>query len=134
LVDLLGLGDAVTLTGPVAPPVLAAHYCHADVFVCLSEHEGFCVPLVEAMHHGVPVVAQASSAIPETVQRAGIVLAWPGATAPSLATVAAAVHRAVSDSVVADRLRAAGHRRAAELALAPTRARYRAALRAVWAR
>lgn len=134
LADSLGLGDAVTLTGPVTPAILAAHYRHADVFVCLSEHEGFCVPLVEAMHFGVPVVAQASSAIPETVQGAGLVLARSGARGPRLATVAAAVHRVATDADVADDLRAAGHRRAAELALAPTKECYRAALRGVWSR
>lgn len=134
LADSLGLGDAVVLTGAVAPPVLAAHYRHADVFACLSEHEGFCVPLVEAMHHELPVVAGASSAIPETLHGAGIVLARPGAQAPPLAAMAAAVHRVVTDDEVAGRLRAAGRRRASELALAPTRERYRVALRGLWCR
>jgi len=127
----LGLGDAVTITGSVPPPVLAAHYRHADVFVCLSEHEGFCVPLVEAMHHGVPVVATGSSAVPETVQGAGVVLPMAGATGPTAATVAAAVHRVLCDPVVHQRLIAAGHRRSGELALAPTRERYRALLQRV---
>ena len=43
-----------TLAGSVTAGELAAHYRAADVFVCLSRHEGFCVPLLEAMHHGVP--------------------------------------------------------------------------------
>nr|MDQ3758307.1 glycosyltransferase family 4 protein [Actinomycetota bacterium] len=50
LADDLGIGGAVCITGPVPAAVLAAHYRAADVFVCLSDHEGFCVPLLEAMH------------------------------------------------------------------------------------
>ena len=54
--------------------MLAAHYRAADVFVCLSDHEGFCVPLLEAMHHRVPIVAFASAAVPETLGAAGLCL------------------------------------------------------------
>ncbi len=62
---------SVTLTGGVSPAELAAYYRAADVFVVCSEHEGFCVPLLEAMHHGVPIVAFASTAVPETLGDAG---------------------------------------------------------------
>jgi glycosyltransferase involved in cell wall biosynthesis len=44
----------------------------ADAFVCLSEHEGFCVPLLEAMSADVPVLAYASTAVPDTLGGAGI--------------------------------------------------------------
>jgi glycosyltransferase involved in cell wall biosynthesis len=53
--------------------VLKAWYVVADVFVTASEHEGFCVPLVEAMSMKLPITAYASSAIPETLGDAGIV-------------------------------------------------------------
>ena len=66
--------DCVDLTGPVSAGGLAAYYRNADVFVCLSEHEGFCVPLLESMHHHVPVVAFAATAVPETLDGAGICL------------------------------------------------------------
>ncbi|MGH9103885.1 MAG: glycosyltransferase family 4 protein, partial [Acidimicrobiales bacterium] len=59
-VAYLGLEEAVELTGSVTPGELAALYAAADVFVCCSEHEGFCVPLLEALHAGVPVVAYAA--------------------------------------------------------------------------
>ena len=59
LVGELGVADAVEFTDAVKFPQLLAHYRAADVFVSLSEHEGFCVPLVEAMHFGVPTVAYA---------------------------------------------------------------------------
>ena len=52
-----GLDDAVSVTGSVSAAELEAYYRAADVFVCASDHEGFCVPIVEAMGHGVPVVA-----------------------------------------------------------------------------
>ena len=74
-VDDLGLGDAVSVTGSVTAAELEAYYRAADVFVCASDHEGFCVPLVEAMGHGVPVVAYGVTAVPETVGHAGLVLA-----------------------------------------------------------
>ncbi len=51
---------------------LAAVYRTASVYVCLSEHEGFCVPLLEAMAADVPVLAYASSAVPETLGGAGL--------------------------------------------------------------
>jgi glycosyltransferase involved in cell wall biosynthesis len=44
------------------------------VFLCLSEHEGFCVPLMEAMFHGVPVMAFAAAAVPETLDGAGVLI------------------------------------------------------------
>jgi len=60
--------------GSVPQPVLNACYRHADAFLCMSEHEGFCIPLLESMLHGVPVVAHASAAIPETMDGGGILL------------------------------------------------------------
>lgn len=60
--------------GSVHQPVLNAYYRRADAFLCMSEHEGFCIPLLESMLHGVPVVAHASAAIPETLDGSGILL------------------------------------------------------------
>ena len=64
----------VYLEGFRSDAELAACYRVADVFLCLSEHEGFCVPLVEAMHFGVPIVAFAAAAVPETLGDSGILL------------------------------------------------------------
>ena len=66
-VAALGLEDAVEITGPVSAGALGAYYRAADVLVCVSEHEGFCVPVIEAMYHDVPVVAFAAGAVAETV-------------------------------------------------------------------
>jgi glycosyltransferase involved in cell wall biosynthesis len=59
-------------TGAVPEDELAAYYRHAHAYVSLSEHEGFCVPLVEAMAMDVPVLAYADTAVPETLGGAGV--------------------------------------------------------------
>ncbi len=66
--------EEVVFTGHVDDEDLIAYYRLADVFLCLSEHEGFCVPLVEAMHFGVPVIAYAAGAVAETLRGGGILL------------------------------------------------------------
>jgi L-malate glycosyltransferase len=122
-VSAAGLDDAVEITGAVSPAELAAHYRAADVFVCLSEHEGFCVPLLEAMHHELPIVAFASTAIPETLGGAGICLP---VKRPEV--VATAVHRAVADDDVHRELVAAGTARLRDFDLSVTRKQMTAAL------
>ena len=66
--------DGLEVPGLVSHAELVAYYRNADVFVCLSEHEGFCVPLVEAMVHRLPIVAYGAAAVPDTIGDAGIVL------------------------------------------------------------
>jgi glycosyltransferase involved in cell wall biosynthesis len=66
------LPDRFWFTGPVPEEDLASFYRWADAYVSLSEHEGFCVPLVEAMAADVPVVAYAAGAVPETLGGAGL--------------------------------------------------------------
>ena len=67
----IGAAD-VHLLGHVWNEELAAYYEIADVFLCASEHEGFCVPLMEAFHMGVPVLAYAATAVPATMDGGGI--------------------------------------------------------------
>jgi len=66
------LNDRFIFTGPVPDEELAVYYRHAAVYVSLSEHEGFCVPLVEAMAADVPVLAYAEAAVPDTLGGAGV--------------------------------------------------------------
>ncbi|MDQ3211997.1 MAG: glycosyltransferase family 4 protein [Acidobacteriota bacterium] len=73
--ELQMLPDRFWFTGPVPDEDLAAFYRWADVYVSLSEHEGFCVPLVEAMAADVPVLAYSAGAVPETLGGAGILFA-----------------------------------------------------------
>jgi len=89
------------------------------VFVCLSEHEGFGVPLLEAMAHGVPVIAYSSTAVPATVGDAGVVL--PG---KEPARVAAAAHRVLTDDALRAALAAAAVERVAHFGLARSRDRW----------
>ncbi|HOE36039.1 MAG TPA: glycosyltransferase [Kiritimatiellia bacterium] len=64
----------VVFAGAVRQAELNAFYQVARVFLCLSDHEGFCIPLLEAMTHDVPVVAYAAGAVPETLAGAGVLL------------------------------------------------------------
>ncbi len=73
LVAELDVRDVV-FTGHVEFRELLAYYRLADVFLCMSEHEGFCIPLLEAMHFQVPIIAYHSSAVPETLGGASIVV------------------------------------------------------------
>ena len=102
-VDDLDLSGAVNFAGSLTHDELGAYYASADVLVCTSEHEGFCVPLLEAMSHKVPVVAYGAAAVPETVEGAGLVLADKSAL-----SVAAAVHRVIDDAGLKERLIQAG--------------------------
>ncbi|MGH9371124.1 MAG: glycosyltransferase family 4 protein, partial [Vicinamibacterales bacterium] len=69
------LPERFVFTGGVPDDDLAAYYRWADAYVSLSEHEGFCVPLVEAMAADVPVLAYAAGAVPETLGGAGVLFA-----------------------------------------------------------
>jgi len=138
LVEELGLTDAVDITGGVSHDQLVAYYRQADVFVSLSRHEGFCVPLLEAMHHGLPIVCRRAGAMAATVAEAAVLLgatedndaaaatqhvaAAPRQAVLSAHEVAAAVDRVSEDRPLADRLVAAGHRRLRRFELARTSA------------
>jgi len=102
----LGLGDAIDWAGSVTHEELIAYYGASDVFLCLSNHEGFCVPLLESMYHRLPIIGWQSTAVPETVAQAGLIL-----PDKDPARVAAAIHRVVDDAVLRDALaEAAGER------------------------
>lgn len=64
----------VYFTGHIAFDEILAYYQLADVFLCQSEHEGFCIPLVEAMLFDVPIIAYASTAVPDTLGGSGILM------------------------------------------------------------
>lgn len=70
----LGLADAVQFAGHASDATVEAAYADADVLVVTSEHEGFCVPVVEAMAAGVPVVAFDQGAVPEVLGGAGVLV------------------------------------------------------------
>ena len=119
IVTHAGMRDHVTFHGSVSQEELVAHYLSADVFCCLSDHEGFCVPVIEAMHHGLPVVAFDCTAVGETVGDGGLLLKDKN---PLI--VASALHRVGSDPRLAQRLRVAGRQRAGSFDRGITRNRF----------
>lgn len=123
-----GLWESVDLAGSVTPEELTAYYRGADVYVSLSEHEGFGAPLLEAMYNGVPIVAYSESAVPETVGDAGLLL-----TSKEPALVAGAIHRVLTDEGLRQGLINAGRRRLAEFDLGRSRRRFRQAVERVLA-
>jgi len=72
MADYRLLHDRFIFTGPIPDDELAVYYQHSAVYISLSEHEGFCVPLVEAMAADVPVLAFSAAAVPDTLAGAGV--------------------------------------------------------------
>jgi len=72
MTELRLLNERFVFTGAVPDEELAVYYQHAAVYVSLSEHEGFCAPLLEAMAADVPILAYSAAAIPETLGGAGV--------------------------------------------------------------
>lgn len=105
----LKLERDVVFTGEVSDQALKAYYLAAHVFLITSEHEGFCVPLVEAMAMKIPIVAYSSTAIPETVGTAGLV--WEERN-PYL--LAESINSIMSDKSVGKTLSEMGWRRYAQ--------------------
>ncbi|MBA3804397.1 MAG: glycosyltransferase family 4 protein [Acidobacteria bacterium] len=73
MASLLGVQGAVVFAGEVPDEELKAFYLVSNAFMIASEHEGFCVPLVEAMALKLPIIAYGATAIPGTVGEAGLV-------------------------------------------------------------
>jgi L-malate glycosyltransferase len=71
LAATLNLADGVTFTGHITQAELVSYYQMADLFVSMSEHEGFGKPLIESMYLGLPVMAYAATAVPSTMGHAG---------------------------------------------------------------
>jgi glycosyltransferase involved in cell wall biosynthesis len=118
-VAALGLRDAVTFVGYASDAAVADAYASADVLVVTSDHEGFCVPVVEAMAAGLPVVAFDQGAVPEVLGGAGVLVTTrdPYALAQAIADV-------LADPARQRRIAEAGRHRLAELDLASAADRF----------
>lgn len=92
LVEALRLQDHVTFTGLVSLSDLKTYYQAADLYLHASLHEGFCVPLLESMYFGLPVLARKAGAVPETLGNAGVLFTHLG-----YQEVAEMAHLLVSD-------------------------------------
>ena len=109
----LKLDHAVNFTGCLADSEVKALYQASSVYMCMSEHEGFCLPVIEAMHFGMPVVAFASSALPDTVADGGVLVHHK-----KHAHIAEVVYRLYADPAFRNGVIDAGHARAAQLTYA----------------
>lgn len=118
-----GLRQQVTITGLVSTAELAAYYRGATALVTLSEHEGFCQPLVEAMAARLPILARDAAAIPDTLGDAGLLVRGADPDA-----VAADLERIVRDRALRADLIARGERRLDEFAPATVARKLREAL------
>lgn len=98
LIAALGVED-VEILGQVTNEELTALYDVADLFLSASEHEGFCVPLIEAFSKRIPVVALAATAVPATMDGGGVLY-----TSPDPARVAAIVDGVLSNGDVEDEI------------------------------
>ena len=105
---------AVAVESGLSDDALADRYRAADAFVCLSEHEGFCVPLLEAFHAGLPVIARGSGAIPEVVGEAALLV-----EDRDPAVIAELIHLVVSDRDLRSELIRRGQLRLERFARAP---------------
>jgi len=103
------LNDRFVFTGPIPDEELAVYYRNAAVYVSLSEHEGFCVPLVEAMAADVPVLAYSAAAVPDTLGGAGVQFA-----PKDLEFAAELLHTLAFDDAVRARVIAGQRRRLAD--------------------
>ena len=115
----VGLRDPL-FAGRVSDAELSALYLRASVFTTLSEHEGFCVPVVEAMATGVPSVVSRRAAIPSTVGDAAVLVDDPD----DPVTVAAVLDRVIGDDELRMTLIGRGVARARALSAPSTLPRY----------
>ncbi|NNN20183.1 MAG: glycosyltransferase, partial [Acidimicrobiaceae bacterium] len=112
----LGVEHNVNFTMGVTTEELSSYYKACDALVCLSEHEGFCVPLLEAMHNDLPITAYDSSAISETLGNAGLLISKNDPV-----TTAVAMHKITSDTTLRGFLKDQMAKRLEELSLENSR-------------
>jgi glycosyltransferase involved in cell wall biosynthesis len=102
----LGMEDAVKFLGCLADEEVRALYEACTLYVCMSEHEGFCLPIIEAMHFGLPVIAFGAGAVPDTVGSGGIVV-----REKRHAQIGAIMTEVATDSALRERLAGCGRQR-----------------------
>lgn len=106
LIHEFHLENVVQFTGGTGDEEIRAFYEGSSVYLCMSEHEGFCLPLVEAMHFGLPVVAYDSSAVPETLGNGGILV-----SEKRDAEIAELINKIHTDSALREKMISTGKKR-----------------------
>tara|TARA_B100000902_G_scaffold2471_3_gene3129 strand:+ start:91 stop:1140 length:1050 start_codon:yes stop_codon:yes gene_type:complete len=123
LIYELNLQGSIKMVGAVTDQAKRDYFSSSDIYVSLSEHEGFGIPLIEAMHYGVPVVAYDAAAVKETLNGEGLLL---DSKAPT--EVAAVVNEILQDSNMFSNLVSGGHRRSEEISFQANLETYRTSL------
>jgi len=108
-IERLGLGDKVELKAKVDAPTLHQLFMDASVFLCMSEHEGFCVPVVEAQSSGLPVVSVGATALGDTIGP-GQLTVEPPRSAADYVYIARLIHAVCTDMALRRQVIATGHR------------------------
>lgn len=121
--DQLEVSTNINFALGVSPEQLASYYRYSDALVSLSEHEGFCVPLLEAMYHSLPIVAYDSSAIKETLGDSGLVISRNDPV-----TTAVAMNEIISNHTLREVLKNEMTKRLDQLAVEKSRAKLFSAL------
>lgn len=116
----------VFFTGKISDEELYAHYSSADLFVIMSEHEGFCIPLLEAMAFGIPVVAKDRCAVGDTMGGAGVLLE----SADEVQT-AQLIHILLSDEITRNAIQISQSKRIEEFSKSNIRSKLRELLEMV---
>ena len=100
----------MTFTGAVADEELRSFYEAADVYLCMSEHEGFCLPVIEALHYQVPVIAFNAGALPKTLENSAILF-----NEKKFAHIAELVNEVIENQSLRESLTSAGRKRVQQL-------------------
>jgi glycosyltransferase involved in cell wall biosynthesis len=125
----LDLAEDVHFVGAVGPGQgFGGYYRAADAFVCLSEHEGFCIPLLEAMAFDLPVLAYRSTGVPDVMGGSGLLI-----NAKRYEVIAELIEMLVRDEELRNRVVAGQRRRLEEFAHERTAGKLKSLVRAVGA-
>ena len=106
LIEELDLTQHVTFAGKVSNAQLKTYYTCSDLYITTSQHEGFCVPLIESMYFDLPILAHNATAIPETLGDAGVLFSGLG-----YEEVASMAHLILTDSGLKQQILAAQQNR-----------------------
>jgi L-malate glycosyltransferase len=123
MTEELGLQEKVLFAGFATFRGLITYYSKAQAYLCLSEHEGFCVPLMESMFFGLPIIAYLTGGIPETLDGAGI-----GLTEKNWEEIAACLALVIEDPTLRETIIAGQKKRLKDLDLEANSARLRVLL------